>query len=458
MRRPATSTGPDPFFSPVSVRRSQGNTNPLLSDILVITGPPLVDIPEQSGSDESKTKSSPSSLLRTNGPLCDPSSDPMNQTLRPSPHTTSSPDRHSRACANCARAKAKCISNLGGAKCGRCDRLKKDCQPAIPIRKPKTARKPATNSTARLEEKLDGLFSLLKSQPSAHASAQPTVQSSNQPTITPASTQSETPEGSHLQDTPGANSGITRVAEASTLSCHHSFCATFSAGAFRSEFPPSPDARNGRLFEAAYEKCVGVDPPASFQARRSALPSSASTACHSPNNTTSSYPYPSPDDANALLSFFARQMLPYFPFMTMPPHSNSLAFRRAHPFLFLCIIAVASKSTEQQVAIGKEIRWILGRKMLVESERSLDLLQGLLVYSGWLVALFLPSFMLLELLHSSFPSFAISLFVLRRSLSLYDVHHAAVVLMSLMCVLILSRKCAKLTVSLGRRLTSMQTP
>lgn len=353
----------------------------------------------------------------------------MNHPLRPSPHTTSTPGTHSRACANCARAKAKCISNLGGAKCGRCDRLKKECQPAIPIRKPKTAKKPATNSTARLEEKLDGLFSLLKSgaQPSAQASAQPTVQSCTQPTITPASTQLETPEDSHSDDTSGASAGATRVAEASNLSCHHFFCSEFSVGAFRSEFPASPDARNGRLFEAAYEKDVGVDPPANFfRARRSALPSSASIAYHTPNDATSSYPYPSPDDANVQLRFFASRMLQYFPFMEMPPYSNSLDFRIEHPFLFLCIIAVASKSTEQQVALGKEIRWIVGRKMIVDGERTLDLLQGLLVYSGRSVAISLSSFMLLELLRSSFPSFAINLFFLRRWLSLYDTHHAAV--------------------------------
>ena len=49
-------------------------------------------------------------------------------------------------------------------------------------------------------------------------------------------------------------------------------------------------------------------------------------------------------------------------------------------------MAVASKSTEQQVALGKEVRLALGRKMLVEGDRSLDLLFGILVYTGWLVA------------------------------------------------------------------------
>lgn len=112
---------------------------------------------------------------------------------------TSAPYGH--ACANCAKAKCKCVSRGGGGgppgpgtKCERCYRLGRECTPSATVRKRGSTRRSGVNGrglllgsvssgssggggggvnshsggdtarTAQLEEKLDDLVSLLRSQ------------------------------------------------------------------------------------------------------------------------------------------------------------------------------------------------------------------------------------------------------------------------------------------------------
>ncbi|KAF2451176.1 hypothetical protein P171DRAFT_467820 [Karstenula rhodostoma CBS 690.94] len=75
--------------------------------------------------------------------------------------TSKSSVAYGQACANCVKAKCKCIPRQGGGGCERCHRLSKDCQPATFVRKAgsqKTARK------SQLEDKLDSLVTLLQAQ------------------------------------------------------------------------------------------------------------------------------------------------------------------------------------------------------------------------------------------------------------------------------------------------------
>ena len=67
----------------------------------------------------------------------------------------------------CAHAKAKCLFQNGSTKCERCHRLKKECRPSPSVRGSGVKRKSGTK-TARLEEKLDGLVSLLTAAPQTH--------------------------------------------------------------------------------------------------------------------------------------------------------------------------------------------------------------------------------------------------------------------------------------------------
>lgn len=48
-------------------------------------------------------------------------------------------------------------------------------------------------------------------------------------------------------------------------------------------------------------------------------------------------------------------------------------------------MSVCSKSSAQQLALGKEARIIMGREILVEGRNNLDLLLGALVFVAWYV-------------------------------------------------------------------------
>lgn len=73
-----------------------------------------------------------------------------------------------------------------------------------------------------------------------------------------------------------------------------------------------------------------------------------------------------------------------FPFVLVPPEMSLDSMRREKPFLLLTILTFGAQETfKLQRTLELEIREQLSRKMIVDGEKSLDLLQGLLVYLCW---------------------------------------------------------------------------
>jgi hypothetical protein len=94
---------------------------------------------------------------------------------------------------------------------------------------------------------------------------------------------------------------------------------------------------------------------------------------------------PNPVDAEVLNRF--RQMLPYFPFMVLPASASAQELLQERPFLYHCIMTVSSWSPTQQAAFGEEMMKYLGEQMLVEGNKSIDLLLGIFTYAGWCIYL-----------------------------------------------------------------------
>ena len=92
---------------------------------------------------------------------------------------------------------------------------------------------------------------------------------------------------------------------------------------------------------------------------------------------------PSPHEAEQYLTAFRTHKAKYFPFVYIPSNTTAPQLRQARPFLWLCIMAIASKSTSQQQVLGGEIRRLLAQEMLLKSGQTVDLLLGLLAYIGW---------------------------------------------------------------------------
>ena len=94
---------------------------------------------------------------------------------------------------------------------------------------------------------------------------------------------------------------------------------------------------------------------------------------------------PSINQAEAYLRNYQEVKHPYLPLIILPACVDAQQLRQERPFLWLCIMAISSKSSDQQKALGREIRLTVGREILLEGKNNLDLLLGLIVYTAWYV-------------------------------------------------------------------------
>lgn len=73
-----------------------------------------------------------------------------------------------------------------------------------------------------------------------------------------------------------------------------------------------------------------------------------------------------------------------FPFVVVPANSTATDLHRTKPFLFKVILLVASfEFVESQTEMAKEVMEMLSNRMIIGNEKSLDLLQGLLIFLAW---------------------------------------------------------------------------
>lgn len=80
----------------------------------------------------------------------------------------------------------------------------------------------------------------------------------------------------------------------------------------------------------------------------------------------------------------ARDKVATFPFVVIPPDVTLDDLRRQRPFLLLTILACSAvDSLKLQDALDEEIRETLSKRAMLKGEKSLDLIQGLLVYLSW---------------------------------------------------------------------------
>lgn len=84
-----------------------------------------------------------------------------------------------------------------------------------------------------------------------------------------------------------------------------------------------------------------------------------------------------------MISF--RGMLASYPCITLKPDETVSSLAATRPFVLLSILAAASGSRTLQGhnLYDEEFRKVLGLKFVAGGERSLELLQGILIYCAW---------------------------------------------------------------------------
>ncbi|RFU35506.1 hypothetical protein B7463_g797, partial [Scytalidium lignicola] len=90
------------------------------------------------------------------------------------------------------------------------------------------------------------------------------------------------------------------------------------------------------------------------------------------------------DCARTLFDTFRYSYMNYFPFVILPPETTVESLRREKPFLFLSIMAVAvCGNFPLQRILGKEIQKQIATRIVMRNEKTMDILQGLLVHIAY---------------------------------------------------------------------------
>lgn len=93
---------------------------------------------------------------------------------------------------------------------------------------------------------------------------------------------------------------------------------------------------------------------------------------------------PPPDSDEALLNIYRNDLLPAHPFVVIPPTMSAAKLKETRPFLMSAIRMVASfRSLRSMRAQMYHLMKHISEQMLIRSERSLDLLLGIIVIIGW---------------------------------------------------------------------------
>lgn len=232
----------------------------------------------------------------------------------------------------------------------RCHRLGKTCEPAVAIRKRKVRdheRQPPAPQLApasRLEEKLDDLVSLLRSQAVDK-------QAQHREATHPPSTENNTP---------------------STLSTLVDSAQSISLTPTRY---PEVEIDTGN--NAVLCSRPGEDPDDSQSGATSSLLAVFDDVSrhHIPELI-----------AEEQLATFRRAFISEFPFVHIPPTISAAELRQRRPFLWLVIMSLTTRLVSEQFAMEETIWKVISHRTVTQHLANLDLLLGVICFGSWYVA------------------------------------------------------------------------
>ncbi|KAH8669084.1 hypothetical protein BX600DRAFT_266958 [Xylariales sp. PMI_506] len=259
--------------------------------------------------------------------------------------TQAKPAPYGQACINCSQAKCRCVLRVaGGGPCERCHRLGKECIPIERVKR-RTRQKASSrdssniinntnsnnnnnnnrNSRSNRSSRIANIEGKLDDLVSLLQVHQEPVQQMPLPVRGSTDTVPVTASGS--EGSKGAHNWHTRS-------------ATATATADKTQLPPPSTAQpNGYdLLPADAEKC---------------------------------------------LEEFRAEHLHFFPFLEISSTTTAWQFQQDKPLLWLVIIAVCARSPMPQADIIIKIREMIATQLLIQGQRNLDLLLGILTYMTW---------------------------------------------------------------------------
>jgi hypothetical protein len=92
---------------------------------------------------------------------------------------------------------------------------------------------------------------------------------------------------------------------------------------------------------------------------------------------------PTAEQAETLLEMFRNESSLFFPFISIPKSTRACDLRREKPFTYLAIMAVSSMKGSQQRELSTIIIRQVAERVFVDGERNIDLLLGILTFAGF---------------------------------------------------------------------------
>lgn len=92
------------------------------------------------------------------------------------------------------------------------------------------------------------------------------------------------------------------------------------------------------------------------------------------------------EDASCLLARYTDELFPHFPIVLLPEGVTLLEMRRQKPVLLLAILAAAAGTShaDQNMQLNLEIQQTYANLVVMQGEKSLELLQSILITTTWL--------------------------------------------------------------------------
>ena len=232
--------------------------------------------------------------------------------------------------------------------------------PSVSVRK-RHGKRQLTSRAAQLEEKLDDLFTLLKNQTGKLPILEDAAEAARQLGIATPSPSNHSAGQSQLVESPKTSDCVSPE-------------TSQGAASASSAIPHSVPACS--------------DPPLHYSPRTA---TAILTSVFNPHPsekppTLPSCPpsyLPTPEQAEENLDIFRDQMLRFFPFVYIHPAMTARELRQQRPFLWFTIQTLTCTAVSQQLSMGDAIKSHLAQKIIVENERSMDLLLGLLAFMAW---------------------------------------------------------------------------
>ncbi|KAH8432703.1 transcription factor domain-containing protein [Aspergillus melleus] len=138
-----------------------------------------------------------------------------------------------------------------------------------------------------------------------------------------------------------------------------------------------------QLPQQGSERFPAYPSPLSFtRANEEDLSNASGSAPESPSSSV--VPDLTPDEEEEVLRAFRTEKLPWMPIMHISENTRPIDLKTESPFVWLCITAIQNRCTSHTRILCDRAREEAGRRMMLECEKSLDLLQGALIYLAWI--------------------------------------------------------------------------